>query len=73
MTIKSFDENINLKISANSTINELRDAVEYLLDYEVGMMPKFESLILVMIKQILMPRRLKLFRRTCAEGRSMFF
>ena len=44
MTIKSFDENLDLKVSANSTINELRAAVEYLVDYEVGMIPRFSNL-----------------------------
>jgi len=34
MTAKSFDEHLDLKVSANSTINEIRAAVEYLVDYE---------------------------------------
>ena len=36
MTMESFDEKIELKITANSTINEMRAAVENLVNYQVG-------------------------------------
>ena len=47
MTAKSFDEHLDLKVSANSTINEIRAAVEYLVDYEVRIKLRLKTLNLV--------------------------
>ena len=47
MTAKSFDEHLDLKVSANSTISEIRAAVEYLVDYEVRIKLRLKTLNLV--------------------------
>ena len=50
MTAKSFDEHLDLKVSANSTINEIRAAVEYLVDYEVRSKLRLKTQSLVDLK-----------------------